>query len=450
MLFSSALASVALYSVAKACTSFDVISNSIPQLGKLSTDHICTFQDIFSINQGIHQHSGTCMHPRPHLPKNKTSSTSYDVAPGPWTSEPTCSSNASETFCVFTSSSFFENRGISFVTKPHIGERIASLSAFSTLYSSHSSLSDNDTRDPPIYVASIPGRGMGVIANRTIERGDLIKAHRAIAIFHNDAVWRTQQDYINHYERLMKQAIDSLPSHSKEMLLNMAAHDETQEPYIEKIYTNSFGEDFGGEEHSIVVPETARLNHDCRPNAMYYFDRNTLTHYTHATRTIYAGEEITITYVDPLQTRKKRRAAIKRSWGFDCTCSLCMQGSQLVRESNRRVLQIKRLTGLLEEATSRNETERKAVKADVIDAPAMAELLISLYEQEKLSGSIADGYRLAALCHASVGNEWLALKWAMKAVEAGLIHDGPRCREVKDMDRILDGPRDHWSWGLNI
>ena len=248
----------------------------------------------------------------------------------------------------------------------------------------------------------------------------------------------------------MKQAVDTLPPHSKEMLLNMAAHDETQEPYIEKIYTNSFGEDFGGEEHSIVVPETARLNHDCRPNAMYYFDRNTLTHYTHATRTIYAGEEITITYVDPLQTRKKRRAAIKRSWGFDCSCSLCMQGSQLVRESNRRILQIKKLTSLLEEATSKNETERRAVKADVTDAPAMAELLISLYEQEKLSGGVADGYRLAALCHASVGNDWSTLKWAMKAVEAGLIYDGPRSREVKDMNRLLDGPRDHWSWGLNI
>jgi hypothetical protein len=188
MFLSSGLASVALYSVAKASTSFDVTSNSLPQLGELSTDHICTFQDIFSINQGIHQHSDTCMHPHPHLPENKTSSTTYDAAPSPWTSEPTCSSNASETFCLFTSSSFFGNRGISFVTKPHIGERIASLSAFSTPYSSHSSLSDNDKRDPPIYVASILGRGMGVIANRTIERGDLIKAHRAIAIFHNDAV----------------------------------------------------------------------------------------------------------------------------------------------------------------------------------------------------------------------------------------------------------------------
>jgi hypothetical protein len=104
----------------------------------------------------------------------------------------------------------------------------------------------------------------------------------------------------------------------------------------------------------------------------------------------------------------------------------------------------------LDEATSRNETERKAVKADVSDAPAMAELLVSLYEQERLSGSIAEGYKLAALCYASLGNEWLALKWAMKAVEAGLIYDGPRSPEVRDMQRMLDGPRNHWSWGLNI
>lgn len=229
----------------------------------------------------------------------------------------------------------------------------------------------------------------------------------------------------------------------------MAAHNESEEPHIDKIYTNTFGEDFGDEEHSLVVPETARMNHDCRSNAMYYFDQERLVHYTHASRRIYAGEEITITYIDPLQTRLKRREAIKRSWGFDCSCSLCSAANDFIRESNRRVTETIKFTNILNEVVSRNETERKAARSYVPDALEMVDLFVSLYGQERLHASIADGYRLAALASAILGNERRAVNWAMKAVATGLIHDGPDDEEVLDM-RLLLAQRQHWSWAVNV
>lgn len=76
----------------------------------------------------------------------------------------------------------------------------------------------------------------------------------------------------------------------------------------------------------------------------------------------------------------------------------------------------------------------------------MAELLVSLYEQERLYASISDAYRLAALAYSSVGNEWLAVKWAMKALEGALILDEPMAVEVQDMEDLLAVPREHWSW----
>jgi hypothetical protein len=283
---------------------------------------------------------------------------------------------------------------------------------------------------------------MGMIATRTIERGDLIKAHPAIGIFHNDAVDRSLPNYAQHFAPLMKLAVDQLPLSSKNKFLSMAAHNESQEPYIERIYTNTFAEDIGGEEHSIVIPETARLNHDCRPNAMYHFNPHTFTHYTHASRTIHAGEEITITYVDPLQTRLTRRKAIKRSWGFDCSCSLCSQSASFVRESNRRIKAIVELHAAFGKSGQASRT--------ITGTPEMAELLISLYEQERLTATVADAYRLAAWSYAAVGNEWIAKKWAMKAVETGLINDGPRDEGVKDIQLLLANMTEHWSWGVNL
>lgn len=40
------------------------------------------------------------------------------------------------------------------------------------------------------------------------------------------------------------------------------------------------------------------MNHDCRPNAHYYWDPETFTQNVFAVRPILAGEEITITYVE--------------------------------------------------------------------------------------------------------------------------------------------------------
>jgi hypothetical protein len=245
----------------------------------------------------------------------------------------------------------------------------------------------------------------------------------------------------------MKTTVDQLPPPTKQLFMDMAAHNESEEPIVERIYTNTFGLDFGGEEHSVVVPETARLNHDYRPNAMYYFDHRSLMHYTHAARTIYAGEEITITYVDPLQTRLRRREALKRSWGFECSCILCLQESMFTRESNRRIMLIRKLT---DDLRGFKGTAIRNGRRMIKGTPSMAELLISLYKQERLHTSIADAYRLAALSYSAVGDEWKAIKWAMKAVEAGLIHDGPREGDVVDMERFLDDPRKHWSWRVNV
>ncbi|CZR54914.1 uncharacterized protein PAC_04799 [Phialocephala subalpina] len=410
-------------------------------------DAVCPIQDEFAIQVADRLHPGVCTHGRHHhhhTPQN-TSSMHNDDHTSPWTIHPTCTSNTTTKFCVFTSQTFYGDRGITILTTPSTARVLSHLPAFNIKTPHLSSLSENDYRDPPFIVAPIPGRGMGLIANRTIERGDLIKSHPAIAILHNDAVSKDHALYPTHYSPLMHLAIDQLPSNTRNLFLNMAAHNESEEPYIERIYTNTFGEDFNNQEHSIVIPETARLNHDCRPNAMYYFDPRTLVHYTHAARRIYAGEEITITYVDPLQTRLRRRAAIKRSWGFECSCSLCSQGREFARESNRRVVRINELLKVFGELDGDVRGRRK-----VGGTPEMAELLVGLYEQERLYASVADAYRIAALAYAAKGMEWKAVMWAMRAVEAGLIHDGPRGDGVLDMKRLLSDPRKHWSWGVNL
>ena len=183
---------------------------------------------------------------------------------------------------------------------------------------------------------------------------------------------------------------------------------------------------------------------------MYYFDTQTLTQNVHASRRIHAGEEITITYIEPLQTLEKRLAATKRSWGFECTCSLCTQSAEKTRESDKRIRKIVQLIESLKKPEDGTESADIKAKAQSLPSPAMAELLISLYEQERLYATIFDAYVLAARAYSSVADQYTALKYAYKAIEVGLINSGPRDKDVHDMKALVKAPGRHWSWGVRL
>lgn len=62
----------------------------------------------------------------------------------------------------------------------------------------------------------------------------------------------------------------------------------------------------------------AQFNHSCKPNALPVSAG--LNQWVRALSKIPAGEEITISYINPLETREKRRSWLKSNWDFDCEC----------------------------------------------------------------------------------------------------------------------------------
>ncbi|ORY02653.1 hypothetical protein BCR34DRAFT_493031, partial [Clohesyomyces aquaticus] len=195
---------------------------------------------------------------------------------------------------------------------------------------------------------------------------------------------------------------------------------------------------FGNMRHG-VFPEIAMLNHDCRPNAAYFFDEETLTHYVHATQDIFPGEEITITYINNAQVRSKRMAALKMNWGFDCSCSSCSAHPALTAESDDRVQQIATLEEELDYWTS-----------DTDATPEMAETLISLMIQERLYASLGSAYRLAAMAYSSFGDKWNAIRYARLSVEYSALDNGFRDKDVYAMKQLATDPEMQWSWRKRV
>ena len=139
----------------------------------------------------------------------------------------------------------------------------------------------------------------------------------------------------------------------------------------------------------------------------------------------------------PIRTRAKRQEKLSSVWGFQCGCSLCKQRADMAAASDERIRQIKRIRRQLENYEGGSSA-----------TPQMADLMVSLYEQERLSGSIYEAYTCAAIEWNGAGEPWQAVRYARLAIEAGLASAGPKDRDVIEMTKLADNPWAHWSWML--
>lgn len=363
----------------------------------------------------------------------------YDVSR--WKHQEPCFRNGTDEFCVYSAPDFAEGRGVSMILPKKRAAKIATLPAFADPESIRGINQDLVQDRPPVYnVVEMPGKGLGVVAAKHLVRGDLIIANTVSIMIDYEAFGKMPQHEVN---KLMAAAVDYFPEMHRSRFLNLSTHADTMSHLhkVERLVaTNAFdleGPDDGEFGMHAVFPEISRLNHDCRANGDYFFDYETLTHRVHATRNIAAGEEITVSYIDPLQSLKRRTSHLKGTWGFDCSCSACTAPKKMAAASDSRLKQMAELRKEFEDYT----TESRAT-------PAMGELMVSLYAQERLSTNMYSAHTYAALEYNGVGEPWEAARHANLAIEYGLASVGPTDPDVKEMQTLVADPYAHWSWML--
>ncbi|KAE8991519.1 hypothetical protein PR003_g21900 [Phytophthora rubi] len=70
-----------------------------------------------------------------------------------------------------------------------------------------------------------------------------------------------------------------------------------------------------------LFPDGALFNHDCDPNCVVSFKGRQMQ--VHVVRDVEVDEELTVSYVELLQSTKARRTELKESYFFDCGCKRC-------------------------------------------------------------------------------------------------------------------------------
>jgi len=278
---------------------------------------------------------------------NDTLTTKYQAsATHPaWTRASGCTANANGTdeFCVFTSATFSRGRGISIITSPQRADYFAQLPAFDprtseavlrdenhdVFFSAEDGEDDDDVEggnaqklsQQKFELRHVPGKDMGVVATRPIYRGEHLMSFTPAVIIDYAAFDGLEKEDVR---ALQTEAVDLLPEKLRERYMALSTHDGASD-HVERVdkilKTNAFDLDISDDSKYglfVVFPESkcpvgvpepregvrademlvSRFNHDCRPNADYWFDPETLVQHIYATRPIYPGEEISVTYME--------------------------------------------------------------------------------------------------------------------------------------------------------
>ncbi|KAK0610049.1 hypothetical protein B0T17DRAFT_455723, partial [Bombardia bombarda] len=203
--------------------------------------------------------------------------------------------------------------------------------------------------------------------------------------------------------------------------------------------TSQQGEDHA--KHIVNYPEVAVVQHDCRPNAAFYIDNN-LSFRATVARRIAAGEELTISYLDPFLPRAKRREWVKkhRGLGKPCPCEACVQKNSFeqLKKSDARMKELLKLQAKLKDHDSRDIT------VEMIDR------YIKLFEEEKLHIRLGEAYETAAHNYNYLGEDKLAKKYADMAVQAGMIEGGSESNDVIAMKIMASDVKGHYSYQYTL
>jgi hypothetical protein len=303
------------------------------------------------------------------------------------------------------------------------------------------------TSPPPFHLAEIKGKGLGLVANTTLRRGDRLMQVPPAVLIHRSFL---EQVPAHAQIPLLEAAVTELPAPLQQAFLSQMSHSDPHQEQHEYhslahkisaiLATNSFQLDLGGGggqgqgQHYANYPHASRFNHDCRPNVVFHLDPRTLAHTTTVVRDVQPGEELAISYLDSLEPRAARQARAQQVWGFKCSCAQCMLGEKEAAKSDRRVQEILQIERKLEDISS------KGVNGKLL------EKLVRLYQEERLDAKVAGAYTLVALNYNMLGDAKKAGKYAKLAHEAVVMERGETAADAEAMRVLAENPRGHFTW----
>ncbi|KAE8851393.1 hypothetical protein HRS9122_01680 [Pyrenophora teres f. teres] len=365
----------------------------------LYTSPLYALQLQTSLDGGSEYASWTPLQHPDMFPQNHNQETE-DTDNSPWTHPPICTpvlQTINSTLCIYTSTTYSSNRGISIFTTPSLAKTFASLPAFT---SPQPPLINTPTN---AYTATaIPGKGLGMLAARDLNFGDVVTAHTPTFVAYLEVELSTLER-----ERWWRRAVEQLPKESRDAFLDLATvYGDERVKVQDVVKSNTFRVDVGGGVgHLAIWPETSRANHGCAPK-----------HH-------------------PLEPTPLRQKHLQTGFHFNCTCSRCTSPTSDATLSRMETIQ-----------SQLNDWSATSPAASPSTSLALVDELMGLYRSEGLEGFMDLAYGYAALAYSAVGDRDMALRYAELAKEAILLKDGKWVANFGVWEELIGNVEGHWSW----
>lgn len=283
-------------------------------------------------------------------------------------------------------------------------------------------------------LVNIKGKGTRAIATQAIEFGKMIRGPVQPVIITCREEWMVEYDN----EDLMKSAYEALGEEAQEMIDDLP---HSRQALYPKVIMSSLTTELGGLSHWILASEMTHFNHDCSPNAVYYFDKTYLEFNLHAIIPISQGDEITISYRDVIATRGNRRLNPPRD-GFECQCAKCT-AKETKLQSQHNLKEIHQHYRLIK--------DWKNPVSQVL--PRDADRMIDLYKVERLHHQIWEAYFLASQVYNSYGLITQSVAYANEALKLAMLSKGIGDEQWEGFSQtviLINQPEWHWTFNYKI
>ncbi|KAF8170270.1 hypothetical protein K438DRAFT_1854322 [Mycena galopus ATCC 62051] len=261
---------------------------------------------------------------------------------------------------------------------------------------------------PPYVLEQSLDKGMKMVARRPIAMGELIASERPLVVSRIDvAIAEDQSTTGVFYQAALSGLSPAIVSRIMSLHNSFGPEQETILGRLLTNYQPVTIPDVPDTEYSGLFTILCRANHDCSPNANFFFNSRTFTGQFHAVRAIAEGEEITALYCELAASRQERRAELREHYNFLCECSTCSLPPDLAEQSDVRRKAIKEIIPMM----------HAGIYADDMSVARIEELL-GWATEEGLYALYAEilvyGFGLAS----KVGAAELARKWSQMAATA--------------------------------
>ncbi|KAJ6593646.1 hypothetical protein B0H19DRAFT_1091392 [Mycena capillaripes] len=271
------------------------------------------------------------------------------------------------------------------------------------------------TPDPPFILEQSSNKGIKMVARRPIALGELIVLERPLVVSRTDVAIAEDQSQNGDFYR---SALSGLSPATRSRIMSLRnSFGPEQEPILGTLLTNYQGPitipDAPETEYSGLFPILCRANHDCSPNANFFFNPRSFTGQFHAVRAIAKDEEITVLYSELAAPREQRRADLQEHYKFFCECATCSLPPALAEQSDARRRAIADLIPMMHAGIYADDLSMARVE-ELLDW-ATEEGLYALYAEILVYGF---GFAM------KVGSPDIARKWSQMAATAFAVLDG--------------------------